>query len=266
MLMKTKAQRLQFRLGRSASAALAIALCSTQAFASVVLYGGDANGGRQTCYQAQFDVTMVFDNFQLTESMTLTKLWGNYSEPDPTGSSLVGGGIKKMDFTGYGSAYYEIRTGVADGTPGTRVAWGTMSTEIRTTGRTLGETNMAESQWLGDLSGAPINLLAGDYWLGIAPISDAAKMLSTTSGGDSGPVGDPNPAPGNWPTDGNSFVMTWDLSSPDTVACQAISGDLDFSYGIEAVAVPETSTFVAGALLLLPAAVQVWRLRRRHAD
>jgi hypothetical protein len=265
--MKTRS--LQSDIKFSIGCALAIAGFVPQSFASVVLYGGDADGSKQQSYYSTADLTMVFDNFQLTDATLVTKLWGNYSIPDQgPGPNRVGGGFRKFGDTG--SAYYEIRTGVSEGNPGSVVAYGTMSAEITATQRDVGSE--PESQWLGNVS---INLDPGNYWLGIAPISEEARMLSTTVGDNHGGAEDPNPTPGNWPMDGNSFVMVvaaagepidetaggWlPTSHPDWLG----AGTWDFSYGLEGVAVPEASTFLAGALLLLPAGVRGWRSWRRR--
>jgi hypothetical protein len=265
------AQRLSFWLRVSASAALVAAFSSTPAFGSVVLYGGDADGDKQrSCLDDSMELTLMFDNFQLTTAMTLTKLWGNYSEPY-SGPNRVGGGMKKMGGADSGLAYYEIRSGVNDGSSGVLVASGMMSTVITPTGRSVGLTSAAataESQWLGNVM---INLAAGEYWLGIAPIrtNAGALMLSTTQGADltsdNLPDMDPNPLPGYWPLDGNSFVMVTNTST-SPFSWEPALGNWDFSYGVEAVAVPETSTFLAGLLLLLPAGVQGWRWVRRGRD
>jgi hypothetical protein len=111
-------------------------------------------------------------------------------------------------------------------------------------------------------------LPAGNYWLGIAPVSGQAQLLSTTTGLDAGPPGDPNPAPTGSPrANGNSFLndavagYNW-LPTSDSLLLG--EGTWDFSYGVEGVPVPEPSTFIAGALLAFPFGLQGFRYFRNR--
>lgn len=253
--------------------ALNLVFASLPSSGAITFYGGDSTGDstKVDSHYSSGQLTMVFDDFYLAQPTWVTRLWGNYSEAEPSGgTSRVGGGFKKLDFPGSPSAYFEIRSGGVspgyEGPPGDLFVSGyngTAGVAVTPTGRTVGTRNESEVSLVTSFL-----LPAGHYWMGIAVDSETTLLLSTTPGVNGEGVGATSISE-------NSFV--WQAAGPGqpggwmTPAAwaaangyAAFEGSYDFSYGFEGVAVPEASTFVAGALLVLPAGVQGWRVWRRR--
>jgi hypothetical protein len=186
----------------------------------VIFYGGDFDGrnGAPSKWTSAFH-SMYLDDFNMPRTATLDSIWGNFQLTYvPT------------------QAYYEIRSGVSVGNGGTLLDSGTISVQVTPTGRS--EFGLPESQVLGHVS---LTLDPGTYWLGIAPVGgffDSA-YISTTSGGDAGPVGDPNPPPSGSPlANGNSFFNMVGWNFVDSVTTTLGPGTWDFSYGVSEVPEP----------------------------
>jgi len=248
---------------RSLVVAFFMALFWSKGYCAIIFYGGDADGRNRLESSANPElvpISIVFDDFQVAQATTVTGLWGNYSSG---GSSFAGFGFDAGDVL---DAYFEIRSGVSEGNGGTLEKFGKLKLTASATGRYF-DSN-PELRLAGDLAVEDQFLLgSGTYWIGLAPANSSALLVSTTSGTNLGPDGDPNPLPTGFPlANGNSFLKSEDYDFVG-VNSQELLGDgvWDFSYGLEGVAVPEPGTFVAGLLLALPIGAQAIRyLRNRN--
>jgi len=99
----------------------------------------------------------------------------------------------------------------------------------------------------------------GEYHITVQVVTDSHAFVTTTSGNDEGPVGDPNPAPRGY-APGNSFFNSGSLGFVYTSTGNVFGGGTwDFSFGIQGETVPEPATLVALGLGL---AALVARRRR----
>lgn len=222
---------------------------------SLVFYGGDKDGAGVVASSLNpgggSQSLLVLDDFMLASPTTIKKIWGNY---------YAGSGHLP---TSPQSAYYEIRQDVAVN-GGSLVTSGYADFTLTPTGRFEDEPDFPEFQLAATVN---FELAPGTYWLGIAP-NDISAYLQTTSGGDSGPVGDPNPAPIGSPRDNGNAYQEWTFGIHSTSWIGTISqGNKDFSYGIEAVPEPDARIWLAGALVLVAFATRaVKKLRTVRAE
>ncbi len=236
-------------------------LAPTRSLAAIIFYGGDADGsGRLESYSdSPAHFSMVYDDFKITDKTTITGLWGNFSEA---------GGVSFVSTSSLGpadviDAFFEIRSGITAGNGGFLEKSGSIKLVSTATGRDF--VTKPEYRLVSDGTFVSFDLLAGNYWLGIAPKSSVALSLSATTGTDVATSGDPNPAP-TGPTvgDGLSFIYALDFVDNQESLKKFEQLKQDFSYGIYGTVVPEPSTFIAGALLALPFGVQGIRYLRNR--
>lgn len=216
---------------RTGSAGLALILLSaTPVIAHAQLWkNGDFDGFDGLSSERNTSITdsRVYDNFVATGSgWFVTSLLGNYL----------------TNFTAT-TAYWEIRSGVANGFAGLTVHSGTSAI--------TGVTDLGDfSSFLGlldhyryQVSGfTPFLLPAGEYWLTIAPIGSGTgrAFVATTSG--SGSI--------NAVSDQTAFWASGDFGVnfvPVFFGTERVPSD--FAYGIEGsssldTVVPEPSTFI----------------------
>lgn len=212
----------------------------TASHADVLFYGGDYDGriGDPSQWAPNLQA-LVFDDFSLSQTSTLQSIWGNF------------GLLQTVDYFVPTEAYCEIRSGVSAGNGGTLLYSGTLSVQDTLTGRN--QWGLPEYQVLADLT---LTLPAGTYWLGMAPIGSSIwdeAYISSTSGGDVGPAGDPNPPPTSSPiANGNSyFYDPVGYNYVPVPLTSAGAGTWDFSYGVSGVAVPEPSPLFLLTILIL---------------
>jgi hypothetical protein len=223
------------------------ALCvAAAANSQTVFYGGDFDGrnGLISTNSAGLE-SYSYDDFTLGGNTTVTEVFANFLDAS-TG-------------LGFASASWEIRSGVSTGNGGTLVASGSGAATSTATGR-FG-FNLTEFQVM--VSGLNVNLGAGTYHLGVR-VDDGIGYISTTSGQDLGPGGDPNPAVTGSPiANGNSFFNSAAFSAnwiPTSDPGAFGPGTWDFSMGVNGV-VPEPGTFV----VLGTALAGLVSLRRRRS-
>ncbi len=198
-------------------------------------YNGDFKGGESNVTQADTLSDMfVFDQISIL-SPHVTTIWGNFLiYQQYVGASL---GLK-----------YEIRTGVSNGKGGTLVKSGTVSNLQQTaTGRSTQNNAYREVQVLGTVS---FDLAPGLYWLGLQnneetnPPAQWTSFLAKTSGGNTGPAGDPNPPTQNAILDNSAYATGTELGD-------YIQQGADYSVGVISVPEPASIGLLAfGALTL----------------
>jgi hypothetical protein len=197
---------------------------------AVLFYGGDADGrdGLLAMTDPGLD-GQVFDDFTLTQTSNITMVWGNYL----------------TTLTGFSTGAFEIRSGMSAGNGGTLVASGSGNVSGVATGRSFFGLNEYKVQ----LGGLNANLAAGTYHLSLSLFGNGGvAYVSTTSGADAGPGGDPNPAPTGGPlANDNSFFnsTTFGAFYGDTADQHGSAGPWDYSYGVEGTVVPEPTTVFA---------------------
>lgn len=210
---------------------ISFACLAVAANSQTVWYGGDFDGRNGLISQTTVGLDgMVYDDFNLAFNTNVTGVFANY-----------------LDFGAvYTTASWEIRSGMSAGNGGTLEASGSGATTTIATGRT--GFNLTEFQVT--VAGLNVNLAAGNYWLGFALDSSntaGAGYISTTSGADLGPGGDPNPVVTGSPiANGNSFFnSTFFLANylPTFDPGALGAGTWDFSMGVNGI-VPEPATFV----------------------
>jgi hypothetical protein len=188
---------------------------------------------------------MVYDDINLASNTTITGVFANF-----------------LDLaTSYTTATWEIRSGMSAGNGGTLEATGSGATATIATGR----NGFGLDEFQVTVAGLSVNLSAGTYYLGFALDNinaGTAGYISTTSGTDEGPGGDPNPAVTGSPiANGNTFFnSTAFVSNFVDTQDQFGPGTWDFSMGVNGV-VPEPATFV----VLGSALVSLVALRRRRS-
>lgn len=211
-----------------------LAAVAMPASALTVWYGGDPNmdNGLRSETGGVYGSSMTYDNFTTTGTgWNVYYLLGNFA----------------MDFQTTQMAY-EIRSGVSEGNGGTLISSGT----IDVTQTATGDVN---NGWIASnvytLAGNtnPINLAAGEYWVGLAPVmsdpNSYGNAFVCTTTGDGG-IGSPL-------NDGKSF-FSWDGYGYNFVSSGYAFGssDKDFSYGVFAnPVVPEPGSMLAMGMGLL---------------
>jgi hypothetical protein len=196
--------------------------------AGVLFYGGDYDGriGAPSQWAPNLE-DLIFDDFGLSQTSTLQSIWGNF------GLTFIPTQFIPTQ------AYCEIRSGVSAGNGGTLLYSGMLPVQVTPTGRS--QYGLPEYQVLADLN---LTLAAGTYWLGMAPVGSSIwdeAYISSTSGGNVGPAGDPNPSPTGFPIgDGMSYQNgPTGYNFVPVADTTAGSGTWDFSYGVSSVVVPE---------------------------
>jgi hypothetical protein len=204
---------------------------TTSSQAQVLFYGGNYDG--RIGFPSQWAPNLqalTFDDFGLSQASTLQSIWGNF------------GLLQTVDDFIPTEAYCEIRSGISSGNGGSLLFSGMLPVQIVPTG--VSQWGLPEYQILADVN---LTLPAGIYWLGMAPVGNSIwdeAYISSTSGGNTGPAGDPNPPSTGFPlADGMSYfydpVGYNFVPMADTTAG---AGTWDFSYGVSGVEeVPEPS-------------------------
>ena len=202
--------------------------------AQILFYGGNYDGriGAPSQWAPNLQA-LTFDDFGLSTASTLQSIWGNF------------GLLQTVDDFNPTLAYCEIRSGVSAGNGGSLLFSGMLPVQIEPTG--ISQWGLPEYQITADVN---LTLPAGTYWLGMAPVGDSIwdeAYISSTSGGNAGPAGDPNPQATGFPlADGMSYfydpVGYNYVPMADTTAG---AGTWDFSYGVEAVPEPSPLSLIA---------------------
>jgi uncharacterized protein (TIGR03437 family) len=199
--------------------ALCLALCSPTFSAVLGWYNGSPQLGVAQDIRNQYVV-----NFPESCAAQYC-LFGVYDDfIVPAGGWTVVGAFSHnyMSFSGVTQAYWEIRSGVSLGNPGTLVASG-ISPATQTWIAPSGDPAYAEYEI--QVNGLSVGLAAGKYWLLVAPVGAGYSYINTTSG--AGALG--NPA-GN---DGQAFYTGAGSNFIDTTTVTSQSGNShDFSLGI----------------------------------
>jgi len=223
--------------------------------AQTLFYGGDPDGRNGLVSGSNLvsaGAATTYDDFNLSGASNITGVFGDwYVSPNQTAPITT--------------AAYDIRTGITDdGTnvtnTGTSVASGTVAVTETSTGLTgFGYNIMRITS--GTIN---VNLAAGTYWLGIAPVGDGTNSIfvSTANGtvgiGSQAGIGSPL-------ANGNSYFDSISVYSgspgwyrtDNSVALGA--GTWDFSYGVTGSPVPEPASMAALGL----GVVALIRRRRR---
>jgi len=112
--------------------------------------------------------TMIYDDFTVpVGGWTVQEVWANQAV-------LFGDENPPAD------VYWEIRSGMTDGSGGTLYASGTDAGVFTATGG----YNFGNLEYKVDVSGLNVALVPGTYWLGVAPVDDGSGVYwaETTSG------------------------------------------------------------------------------------
>jgi hypothetical protein len=205
---------------------------------STLWYNGDLNSVNGLANERNTLVTQaaVYDDFIATANWTINAVFSD--------------NLANTTFTG---ADWEIRTGVAEGNPGTLIASGTTNSPLVTlTGRSA--FNYLEYQV--EVTGLNVNLIAGTrYFLNVTPIGNGAgrSFDSNTSGANciGTPCGNNQNAFFNSTYFGANFTSTANEGQPT-----------DFSMGVIGT-VPEPTTV---ALLACGVGALLIAVRRRRSS
>lgn len=194
---------------------LAAALAPGVAKAQVAFYNGDWDGvsGMGSERNTQVSDGRTYDNFRLTEAVTIRGVWMNALVSD---LSLQG-------------AYYEIRRGVTPNNGGELVTSGTVDALAVPTGR----NGFGLTEWHIRIPTGATMLPPDEYWVTVAVIGNGRgrAFVSTTDGGNRGPANEPNPPPlgfmrGRAYFDSPFFGLTFEP------IVNVIGVDADFSFGV----------------------------------
>jgi hypothetical protein len=195
--------------------------------ALTIWYGGDPDmySALRSQQGGTISNAMTYDNFYATGSgWDVYYLVGNFA----------------MDFQASDMAY-EIRSGVSEGNGGTLVSSGVIDVTQTATGNTNSDWGTSSNVYTLAGNTTPIQLAAGEYWIGMAPVigdptSSSNAFVATTSG--SGGIGTPL-------NDGNSF-FNWAGEGYNFTSTSNIFGtSKDFSYGVFAnPVVPEPGSML----------------------
>jgi hypothetical protein len=228
-------------------------LAVTASQAQVLFYGGDFDGriGAPSQWAPNLQA-LTFDDFGLSQTSTLQSIWGNFGLLQTV-----------VDFIPT-QAYCEIRSEVSAGNGGTLLFSGMLPVQATPTG--VSQLGLPEYQVLANVN---LTLPAGIYWLGMAPVGSSIwdeAYISSTSGGDVAPAGDPNPPTTGFPiADGMSYF--YDPAGYNFVPMAdttAGPGTWDFSYGVGGIIVPEPPQVSLLAVSIIFFSVSL-RSRRRWA-
>lgn len=215
-------------------ALFAAVLCAVPTFADTVYwYNGDFDGANGlVSEQGGVGDAFTYDDFNVgAGGVTLTGLFANVL----TSATIT-------------QAAWEIRSGVSSGNGGTLIASGTDSATVTDTG-----TNGFGLELLNVVvSGLSINLSAGTYWLGVAPVvtdNTLVSYVATTSGANA--IGSPLAQNGNAFLNGATFSANFEAASDFITNGDSANGP-DFSEGVMTNSTPEPSTgiLVGGAAIL----------------
>jgi hypothetical protein len=186
-------------------------------------YNGDFDGVNGRLAQTTVgDDGWVFENFNVTSPMIVTEMFGNYLTT--TGPTSIGP-----------TASYEIRTGVGLGNPGALHSSGTSAVISNVV---TGRSGFGITEHQVTIGGLNILLNPGMYWMALSLDNPGGvrSFVSSTTGTDLGPGGDPNPAPNGYiPGDHYFRSIVFGSNYTDNL--------WDSSYGMNGV--PEPGTFVA---------------------
>jgi hypothetical protein len=232
----------------------ALPLITSPAFAggtSLYWYNGDPDFGGELINETGRSIgsAFVFDDFVVgAGGVNITGVFSNDTLA-PVSGLISPGNQGSSGVLGISTASWQIRSGVSAGNGGTLIASGDGTASFTDLGAGVGG-----EVYTVDVNGLNVNLLAGTYWLSVAPdISNSLNSgLSRTAGANA--VGSP------MAHDGNSFINAPGIGDNYAPATNLLSGTtadggfLDFSEGVAtAAASPEPGTVflcVAAALLL----------------
>lgn len=222
----------------------------TRSEGSIVFYGGDSTtGSSANAFDSWINRDtgfglLCFDDFDVAESGTVTRLWSHAAFSFDNENTIT-------------SAHYEIRTGVGPGSGGTLVASGTVPAVCSPTGRIIYAPSPFSRREYEISLPVSLNLTAGTYWLAIAPLTTRGTWSGVFASLGANAIGSPI---GN----GNSYFSSDLYSYWNWVPLAKYWGTEDLSYGLEMAPVPEPSTYLAGALMLLPFGIQGLRCLRNR--
>ena len=192
-------------------------------------YGGDADGVTALLSEgnsASAVQAMVYDDFTVPAGgWNVSEVWAN--------------DVVLLGDENPPNAYWEIRSGLTDGSGGSLIESGTDACSFTATGG----SNFGLPEYLVDVSGLSFTLAPGTYWVGVAPVDDGTGEYfdETTSGLNV--VGSP--------INGNSFFDSFDQGYTFVAASDSTfplgPGAWDFSLGVagepvSAAVIPEPAT------------------------
>lgn len=200
---------------RSRMLFLAMLAVAAPAAAQTLVYQGDHQGG-STCSVKGTNLALgcvMYDNFTVGgDGWNVTGVFGNFYQAQVDGMAP------------WSTAFWEIRTGMAEGNAGTLLFGGASSVASAThdaTGRSFVSGGVTFLEYTATINLAQFFLAPGNYWLGIAPvvIEDAATYVGAYASWTSGSGGVSSQADGSG--------ISWINGSQNYVAQSH-----DFSYGI----------------------------------
>ena len=211
-----------------------IALCFALCFPAFSAVMGWYNGSPQIAVGSWAIRNQYVVNFPETCPTAPHCLFGIYDDfVVPAGGWTVVGVLSHnyMNSSSATQAYWEIRSGVSVGTPGTLVASGV--SPATQTWFAAGSTGWAHYEI--QVNGLKVGLAAGKYWLLVAPVGAGYSYIDTTNG--AGALGSPA---GN---DGQACFTGGSSDFMDSTAVEPQSpGSRDFSLGVLIADPPSPTT------------------------